>query len=190
MHNPMLDLYQAQLEASRNIANIILTNTEKMDHLALTAAKTGVGDQVKYARALGAARDAEGLKTLQSAFAQQSPDAMLGYCRDLFKVFVDTNAEIGKVAESYLEDMKAVAIKSGNGAAREMSVASSVTEPVAPSVNFLNLWTNAYQQFADLTKQYMKAAEQTTSKAASALGEVGEQIVKAKPRAKAKRVRR
>jgi phasin family protein len=190
MHNPMLDLYQAQLEASRNIANIILTNTEKMDHLALSAAKTGVGDQLKYARALGAARDAEGLKTLQSAFAQQSPEAMLGYCRDLFKVFVDTNAEIGKVAESYLEDMKAVAIKTGNGAARDMSVASSATEPVTPSVNFLNLWTNAYQQFADLTKQYMRAAEQTTTKAASALEEVSHDLVKPKARAKPRSVRR
>jgi phasin family protein len=190
MNNPMLDLYQAQLEASRNIADIILTNTEKMDHLALSAAKTGVGDQVKYARALGAARDPEGLKTLQSAFARQSPDAMLGYCRDLFKVFVDTNAEIGKVAEGYLEDMKAVAIKSGNGAARDMSVASSATEPVGPSVNFLNLWTNAYQQFADLTKQYMKAAEQTSAQAASALNVVSEETSRAEPRARAKRARR
>jgi phasin family protein len=155
----MLDLYQAQLEASRNISNIIMSNTEKMDHLALTAAKSSVGDQLKYAQALGAARDAEGLKTLQSTFAKQTPDAMLGYCRDVFKVFVDTNTEIGKVAEDYLAEMKTVAATAGNGASRGIATAASAVEPVAPSVNFLNLWTNAYQQFADLTKQYMKAAE-------------------------------
>ncbi len=167
MPNPMLDLYQAQLEASRNISNIIMSNTEKMDHLALTAAKSGVGDQLKYAQALGAARDPEGLKTLQSTFAKQTPDAMLSYCRDVFKVFAETNTEIGKVAEEYLEEMKTVAVKTGRGAARAASIGAPATEPVAPSVNFLNLWTNAYQQFADLTKQYMKVAEEMPTEVAS-----------------------
>lgn len=163
MQNPMFDLYQAQLEALRNLADVVLSNTEKMDHLALNAAKSGVGDQLKYAQALGAARDADGLKTLQSTFTNQAPDAILNFYRDVFKVFVDSNTEIGKVAESYLEDIKAVDLKTGNNATRNMSIASSNNavdgDTVTPTVNFLNLWTKSYQRFADLTKQYMHAPD-------------------------------
>jgi hypothetical protein len=118
---------------------------------------------LKYAQALSAARDAEGLKTLQSTFTHQAPDAMLNFYRDVFKVFVDGNTEIGKVAESYLEDMKAVALKTGNNATRNMSIGSpngaAHTDTVTPTVNFLNLWTKSYQQFADLTKQYMHTSD-------------------------------
>ena len=157
MQNPMFDLYQAQLEALRNLANVVLSNSEKMNHLALSAAKAGVGDQLKYAQALSAARDADGLKTLQSTFTNQAPDAVLNFYRDAFKLFVDGNTEIGKVAEGYLEDMKAAALRTGSSMTRNMSIASAngSADTVTPTVNFLNLWSKSYQQFADLTKNYL-----------------------------------
>jgi Phasin protein len=163
MQNPTFELYQAQLEALRNLASVIFSNTEKMNALALTAAKSGIGDQLKYAQALSAARDADGLKTLQSTFTNRAPDAILSFYRDAFKLFVDGDTEVGKVAESYLEDMKAVALKTGNSATRNISIASAngSADTVTPTANFINLWSKSYQQFADLTKQYMHTSEMT-----------------------------
>jgi phasin family protein len=158
MRNPLLDMYQAQLEASRHIADVILTNTEKLDHLMFSTARVGVADQFKYAQSLGAARDADGVKTLQSAFNAHAPDTLMNYYRDVFKVFADANAEVGKAAETFLEDMKSAAITAGDGAARELSGVAGPIALTGPNANFVNLWTSAYQQFADITKQYMESA--------------------------------
>jgi hypothetical protein len=54
-------------------------------------------------------------------------------------------------------------LKTGNNATRNMSIGSSNgaahTDTFTPTVNFLNLWTKSYQQFADLTKQYMHTTD-------------------------------
>lgn len=159
MPNPMQDLYQAQLEATRKVANIVLSSAEKMDHLALGAAKNSMNDQIKYAEALGAARDPSGVQSIQSAFSKQTPDAMLNYYRELFKLFSESNAEIGRVAEAYLQDMRAAALKTANGAARDMSMAA--TEPeVAPvaDAGVLGLWNAGFKQLSAMTERYLHAA--------------------------------
>jgi phasin family protein len=180
MQNPMQDLYQAQLEATRKVANIVLSSAEKMDHLALSAAKDSMNDQIKYVEALGAVRDPNGVQTIQSAFSKQTPDAMLNYYRELFKVFSESNAEIGRIAESYLEDMKAAAMKTANGAARNMDVAASAGEAApAAEAGILGLWNAGYKQLSKMTEQYLQAA----NKAASV---VSETVTAAAPKAKAK----
>jgi Phasin protein len=158
--SPMLDFYQAQLEASRNFANIVFSNTQKADQLVISAAKSGTGERLKYAQALVTTRDPDGLKTLQATYASEGPDAMFGYFRDMIKVIFDATAEVGKVSESYLDALKTVAVKTGShSAAPDLSLAATLAEPMAQSIKLLGLWSSASQQFADLAKQYVRAAE-------------------------------
>jgi hypothetical protein len=159
MQNPMQDLYQAQLEATRKVANIVLSSAEKMDHLSLSVAKDSMNDQIKYVEALGAVRD--------------PPDAMLNYYRELFKVFSESNTEIGRVAESYLEDMKAAAMKTANGATRNMGVAASVGETApAAEAGILGLWNAGYKQLSKMTEQYLQAANNAGAAVVSAAPKV------------------
>jgi phasin family protein len=187
MQNPMQDLYQAQLEATRKVANIVLSSAEKMDHLSLNVAKDSMNDQIKYVEALGAVRDPNGVQTIQSAFSKQTPDAMLNYYRELFKVFSESNTEIGRVAESYLEDMKAAAMKTANGATRNMGVAASVGESApAAEAGILGLWNAGYKQLSKMTEQYLKVANE----AAAAVGKAPAAAPKAKAKAKSNGTRR
>lgn len=190
MQNPMQDLYQAQLEATRKVANIVLSSAEKMDHLALSAAKDSMNDQIKYVEALGAVRDPNGVQTIQSAFSKQSPDAMLNYYRELFKVFSESNTEIGQVAESYLEDMKAAAMKTANGATRNMDVAASVGEAApAAEAGILGLWNAGYKQLSKMTEQYLKTANNVGAAVASAAVPKVAKAAKARTKAEVSRRR-
>jgi hypothetical protein len=153
MQNPFLDMYRSQLEASRYISRVIFTNTEKLEHLALTTAKTGVDDQLKYAQSLGAVRDVEGAKSLHTAFVAHTPEVLMNYYRSVWNIFADANSEMGKVAETYLEDMKSVASR---GATTAVVAQNGVTAPSGAAL--VNIWANAYQQFADMTKHYMESA--------------------------------
>lgn len=173
MQNPLQDLYQAQLEATRKVANVILTSAEKMDHLSLSVAKDTMNDQIKYAEGLSAVRDPDGAQTLQSAFAKQTPDAMLNYYRELFKVFAESNTEIGRVAESYIEDMKSAAMKTANGATRNMGVAANEAVPVDAGI--LGLWNAGFKQLSKMTEAYLNAVRA-----------VGDAVPETAPKAKAR----
>jgi phasin family protein len=188
MQNPIQDLHQAQLEATRQVANIVLSSAQKMDHLTLSTAKDSMNDQIKYAEALGAVRDPSGVKAVHSAFSKQTPDAMLNYYRELFKVFSESNAEIGKIAESYLEDMKLAAIKTANGATRNMDMAASVSEAAPAGADILGLWNAGYKQLSKMTEQYLKAAN-AAGKTAFAVTPKAKAKAKATPKSNGSRRR-
>jgi phasin family protein len=163
MQNPLQDLYQAQLEATRKVANIVLSSAEKMDHLSLGVAKDSMNDQIKYVEALGAVRDPNGVQTIQSAFSKQSPEVMLNYYRELFKVFSESNTEIGRIAENYLEDMKAAALKTANGATRNAGVAATANEGAPVDAGILGLWNAGYKQLSKMTEQYLQVANEAAN---------------------------
>ncbi|MEO8407495.1 MAG: phasin family protein, partial [Oxalobacteraceae bacterium] len=79
MHNPenaMTDTCRNQLDASRQLAQTVLTCTEKMDQTLLRTAHALFMEQTRFAQALINSRDPKQIVLLQSSFFSHTPECV------------------------------------------------------------------------------------------------------------------
>ena len=55
--NPIVDMYQTQLEASRRLADVMFSGTQRIDQVMIDTAHRAVTEQLNFVQAVAAARD-------------------------------------------------------------------------------------------------------------------------------------
>lgn len=149
--DPIVHQYQTQLEASRICANILLNSAEKIDHLGLSAMKDAFTEQYKFCQAMTAAKDPQGLASVQTAFMQPNFEKMFDYYRTLFQLLAETNSAIGKAVEEYLGEVNK------NVADTLNTVDNAPLSEATPNV--IDFWNAAYRQMANMMNQYTQTAQ-------------------------------
>src|SRR5256885_1747749 len=100
--NPIVDMYQTQLEASRQFGDALFSGTEKIDRVIIEATHRAFTEQLKFAQALAATRDPSGMANLQSSFR---PDNAVNYQKEILRIFAEMQNNIGRSVQEYVQQL-------------------------------------------------------------------------------------
>lgn len=165
--NPMVTMYQTQLEASRRFADAIFSGTEKIDHVVIGATHRVFTEQLNFAQAMATVRDPRAVgSTLQSSFLSRSPDNVVNYQKEIMRIFAEMQNEIGRSMQEYVEQL-------GTHAATSATMPLEAAQERAnnavfnPMTSMFSVWESAFKEVAELAKKNMMAARSTMEDAAS-----------------------
>jgi phasin family protein len=152
---PILNLYEAQLQASKELANIILSGAERIDRIAIEATKDGLNKQITYAQALTAVKDLQGAAVLKTAFLQPNNEQALAFYQDMLKTLAETYAGMTQTVESYLKEFS----QNASGAISGAGQGAGQPTPAIAANNVLEFWNTAWRQLNAMSEQYTRAAQ-------------------------------
>lgn len=173
MTNPFMGMYQTQIEASRRFLDTIFSTTEKLDQVVRGAAQRAVNEQLNFAEAVTQAKDATSIGTTwQSGMASRNSDQAVNYQRELIRIIVEMQSELGKGAQDYVEQLRNQAA-SGFKPQVDASAAQAATNVVPnPMTSLFSAWQDAFKQAGSLAQRNLSA---TTSTFTDALGTAAQQ---------------
>jgi hypothetical protein len=155
--NPLVNVYQTQLEASRRFADAIFSGTEKMDRVVLDAVHRIFNQQLTLVQAMTSARDPQSTASmLQSKLLTRSPDDTMNYQKDLMRIFAEMQNDISKSLQDYIEQL---GTNAASGAALPFETAQKQTSEAAtlynPVTSVFTVWESAFKEAAALAKKNM-----------------------------------
>lgn len=147
MANPFLGMYQTQIDASRRFLDTIFSSTEKIDHVFRGAAHRAVNEQLNFAEAFTHAKDPASLSAVwQSRMVSRNSDQAVNYQRELIRIVVEMQSELGKGVQDYVEQLRT---QTTGGLIRQDSVstASPTSETMSNPMNSLfSAWQSAFKE--------------------------------------------
>lgn len=167
--NPMANLYQTQLQASRRVADAFFSGTEQLDRLVLEATHRAVSDQLSIATAMAnGGQDPSTGANLASTLMQRNSEGAVNYQAEIVRVVAEMQTEIGKSVQECIEQISSQtanlptrAVESGQGAT------SGAMESMAnPMAGMVSMWENAFRQATELATRNMAAARSNMDRAA------------------------
>lgn len=162
MTNPFMGMYQTQIEASRRFLDTIFSTTEKLDQVVRGAAQRAVNEQLNFAEAVTQAKDAASIGTTwQSGMASRNSDQAVNYQRELIRIIVEMQSELGKGAQDYVEQLRNQA-SSGFKPQVDASAAQATTNVMPnPMTSLFSAWQDAFNQAGSLAQRNLSAATST-----------------------------
>lgn len=166
--NPLVAVYQTQLEASRRFADAIFAGTEKIDRVMIGATQRAFNDQLDLVQAMTMVRDPQraGLP-LRSGFMTRSSDDVINYQKEIVRIVAEMQNEIGRGMRAYMEQLRtqagrtvAVTNQAAQAAAGQPSdeARAQATDALNPVTSMFSVWEAAFKEVADLAKKNMSAA--------------------------------
>jgi phasin family protein len=176
--SPITNIYQTQLEASRQFADAIFAGTEKIDHVLIDATHRAFTDQLRFVQSLASVRDPQGAATAQSSYFSQRPDKAIEYQRELMRIFSEMQNEIGKSMRNYMEQWGNSVV---SGAAESVdSAKDQANEVFNPVTGMFSVWESAFKEVASLANKNIDAArtgfENATTTAFNTATEAAEEM--------------
>lgn len=167
--NPIANMYQSQLEASRRFADALFSGTEKLDRVVIEATHRAVKDQLDFAHALASTRDARGIANLQSTLFAQRPDSAMSYQKEVMRVLAEVQNEIGRSMQDYIEQWGTTFASSATTPIKAVQEQASDTA-FNPMTGMFSIWESAFREVASLANKNIAAARssfESVAKAAS-----------------------
>jgi hypothetical protein len=165
--NPLVGVYQTQLEASRRFADAIFSGTEKIDRVVIGATHRVFTEQLNLAQAMTTVRDPRNIgASLQSGMLGRNPDEAMNYQKEIMRIFAEMQNEIGRSMQDYVEQLRKQA---GSGTASMAMPGGSVRDRVEdfnPVTSMFSVWESAFKEVAALAKNNMMAARSNIEGAA------------------------
>jgi len=165
--NPLAGVYQTQLEASRRLADAIFSGTQKIDSVMIGATHQFFTDQLDFVKALTTARDPGSVgSALQSRMMARNSNQATEYQRELVRIVVEMQSEIGQSMQEYVEQCRTQAVDGiktpfaglsaspATGAAADNATASNTN----PMTSMFSVWENAFKDMTTLAQRNMGAA--------------------------------
>lgn len=155
--NPLVTMYQAQLEASRQFADAFFSGTEKIDRVFIGATRRAFDDQMNLAEAMTMARDPRSAgTTLQSSFFSRNPDTAMNYQKEIMRIIAEMQNEIGKSLQGYMEQLRTNAAASATGPqfAARVRADDNLFNPMS---SMFSVWETAFKEVATLARKNMSA---------------------------------
>lgn len=168
--NPIADMYQTQLEASRRLADVVFAGTERMDRVMIEATHRAVTDQLNFAQAVASVRDPNGVANLQTTFMSRRPDTAVNYQREIVQIFADIQNEIGKSMQYYMEQFGATMTTSvpATSLRNGQSEGQDSGRTFNPVTGIFSVWETAFREVASMANRNMATARSSFENAASA----------------------
>jgi hypothetical protein len=165
--NPLVSMYQTQLEASRQFANAVFSGTEKIDQVVIDATRHMFARQLNFAQAMSAVRDPQSAATtVQSNLLTRNPDDAVNYQKEIMRVFAEMQNDIGKSLQQYIEQLGANAATSA-AAPLEAAQGHANETVFNPMTSMFSVWESAFKEVAALAKKNMVAARSSMEDAAN-----------------------
>jgi phasin family protein len=163
--SPIANIYQTQLEASRQFADAIFAGTEKIDHMVIDATHRVINDQLRFAQSLASVRDAQGVASAQTSYFAQRPDRAMEYQREFMRIFSEMQSDIGRSMRQCMEQWSN---NVASGAAETAEAAQEQAgETFNPLGNMFSMWESAFREVTSLANKNMEAARSGFENAAS-----------------------
>jgi hypothetical protein len=164
MPSSIVNLYQNQLEASRQFADAIFSGTEKIDRVVIDATHRAFTEQLEFAQALAGARDQRSLASLPSTFMPK-PENAVNYQKEILQVFAEMQNDIGRSIQQYVDQI-------GNSASETASRGTDQAQRFSegalnPMTGMFSVWQSAFNEVAALANRNMQAARSNFENAAS-----------------------
>ena len=165
--NPIVDMYQTQLEASRRFADVVFSGTEKIDRVVIEATHRAFTEQLNFAQAVASARDPKGVANLQSTFFSRRPESAVSYQKEIMRIFAEIQNEIGRSMQDYAE--KFGTNVANNATAPLKAVQEQTNDTVFnPMTGMFSVWESAFKEVASLANRNMAEARSGYESAANA----------------------
>ncbi|RZI39921.1 phasin family protein [Herbaspirillum sp. HC18] len=168
--NPLVTMYQSQLEASRRFADAVFAGTEKIDRVMIGATQRVFNEQLNLAQAMTAARDPRAVGTTwQSSMLSRSPDDAMNYQKEIVRIVAEMQNEISRSMQDYMEQIRTNA---ASNATRPLGAAQVQTNDAVfnPMTSMFSVWESAFKEVAELAKKNMVAAKSAAEDATHRAG--------------------
>ncbi len=165
--NPLMTMYQTQLEASKRFADAVFSGTEKIDRVMIGATHRAFTDQLNFAQAITTLRDPRNVgTTLQSSLLSRNSDDAMNYQKEIMRIFAEMQNEIGRSLHEYIEQLGTHAASS---ASKPLEVAQAHANDAVfnPMTSMFSVWESAFKEVAELAKKNMATARATAENTAS-----------------------
>jgi len=140
---PALSLYRANIEACREVADIMVAGTERMEKALFKNMRDGVSQAFGAASAL--ANPGQGAE----AFKPPQIEGIVGSYREVIEAVTQTGAELVRAVTEYCAKCsRGIAEKS----TASIPVSGMIASPGQHLESMLKLWNQATQQVADLAQ--------------------------------------
>jgi len=169
MANPFLDVYQTQIEASRRFLDTIFSSTEKIDQVVRGAAQRAVNEQLNFAEAFTQAKDPASIGAAwQSGMAARNSDQAVNYQRELVRIVVEMQSELGRGVQDYVEQLRSQA-----ASGFKPRIDATVTQPAGdtasnsnPMTSLFSVWQNAFKEASSLAQRNLSTFNEAVGSAA------------------------
>lgn len=165
--NPLISMYQSQLDVSRKCADAVFSGTEKIDRMLIGATHRVFTEQLNFAQAITTVRDPKSIgNVLQSGFMPRTPDEAVNYQREIIRIFSDMQNEIGRSFQEYVEQIGGQA---AHTATRPLEATQERTNDAVfnPMTSMFSVWESAFKDVAALAKKNMTVARSSVDDVAS-----------------------
>lgn len=186
--NPLAGVYQTQLEASRRLADAFFSGTQKIDSVMIGATHQLFTDQLNFVRELTTARDPGSIgSALQSRMMARNSSQATEYQRELVRIVVEMQSEIGQSMQDYVEQFRNQAvngIKTPFAGTSPSTTTASTTGSNAetnanPMASMLSMWENVFKDVATLAQRNMGAAAATANNMTQAASDAATNVADA-----------
>lgn len=164
--NPLVTMYNTQLEASRRFAEAVFAGSEKIDRVMRGATQRVFNEQLNLVQAMTMARDPRVVgSTLQSSLFARNPDDAVNYQKEIVRIMAEMQNEISRSMQEYMEQIRSDAT---SGATRPLQAAQSQANDAVfnPMTSMFSVWESAFKEVAELAKKNMVAARGAVEQAA------------------------
>lgn len=168
--NPMTENYQNHLDASRQLAQTVLSCTEKIDHTLFQTAQELFLEQTRFAQALVNTRDPKQIILLQSSFFSHTPECVTQSQKNILQICQEMQDQFGKTMEQYFEHASHGPLLPIPGA---VSGEKSSADFMAPISDLFNVWSKAFQQASTLATHNLEVASNNSEKDKNTIAEPG-----------------
>ncbi len=173
-HNPLVNMVQLQLEASMQLADAMLSGTEKIDRVMLDATRQAVDGQFKLARAIADVRDPSKLQEFQTTLAHR-PEKSIQYQRKIMSAFAEMQAEYGKSIQNYFDQVsQSTMVRNAKATQQQMDSSGQQSEHAMlnPVTSMWSVWEQAFRDATNLANRNLMAARSSIENAAGMAAEV------------------
>ncbi len=182
--NPMLDVQRRQIDASRQMAEVVFDGTDRIEHLMLETTRKAFDEQMKFLQALTAVRDPQGFAALQSTFFSRTPDQMVKVQQELMRIVSEAQEQLKGTMGEYASVFNGA----GMPVAMPIAMAPETTEALTGNgalTSMYSVWDKAFKDVIAMANRTVEAVQSSAQNGAQAADTHAEQpAARAKPAAR------
>ena len=181
--NPITDIYHTQLEASRRLADVVFSGSERIDHVVIEATHHAFTEQVKIAHAAMSMRDPKELANMQSSLIVHRSDSAVNLQKEMVRMFAEIQNEMGKSFKETIEKLSG-GFTRGSSASAKNGTEKAGDTIFNPLTGMFAIWDSVFREMAALATKNMNTARSSyehlaeeVSQATMGVAEQGAQAV-------------
>jgi hypothetical protein len=156
---PALTLYRTNVEACRELADILVEGTERMEKALFKNVRDGVRQAFGAAGALTSAGPGA------AAFKPPQFEEVIGSCREVLEAFTQTGADVARAVTEYCAKYTHDIAEKG---VAQVPISGLFASPGQQFEAMLKLWNQTTQQMADLAQHIAQGSSGAGNGAAAA----------------------